>query len=98
MSKKTDIIVVGVLSAALFTGFTAYSYSVDKAKAKAQAKLPAQVTTGVQNVSAQPLKLTPTGGITASAVQTPADTQPDIAQPAPDATVTKKKTTKTKAS
>jgi type II secretory pathway pseudopilin PulG len=98
MSKKTDIIVVGVLSAALFTGFTAYSYSVDKAKSKAQAKLPAQVTTGVQNASAQPVKLALTGGITASAVQTPADTQPDVTQPAPDTTVTKKKTTKSKAS
>jgi len=98
MSKKTDIIVVGVLSAALFTGFTAYSYSADKAKTKAQAKLPAQFTTSVQNASAQPVKLAPTGGITASAVQTPADTQPDVTQPASDATVTKKKTTKSKAS
>ena len=79
MSKKTDIIVVGVLSAALFTGFTAYSYSADKAKAKVQAKTPVSVAASIK-------------------VQTPADTQPDIAQPAPDATVTKKKTTKTKAS
>ena len=79
MSKKTDIIVVGVLSAALFTGFTAYSYSADKAKATAQAKTPIAVTASIK-------------------VQAPADTQPDIAQPAPDATVSKKKTTKTKAS
>ena len=79
MSKKTDIIVVGVLSAALFTGFTAYSYSADKAQAKAQAKTPVSVAASIK-------------------VQTPADTQPDIAQPAPDATVPKKKTTKTKAS
>ena len=79
MSKKTDIIVVGVLSAALFTGFTAYSYSADKAKAKAQAKTPVAVAASIK-------------------VQAPADTQPDIAQPATDATVTKKKTTKSKAS
>ena len=79
MSKKTDIIVVGVLSAALFTGFTAYSYSADKAKAKAQAK-------------------TQTAVAASTKVQTPADSQQDVVQPAPDATVTKKKTTKTKAS
>ena len=79
MSKKTDIIVVGVLSAALFTGFTAYSYSADKTKAKAQAK-------------------TQTAVAASTKVQTPADSQPDVVQPAPDATVTKKKTTKTKAS
>jgi len=98
MSKKTDIIIVGVLSAALFTGFTAYSYSVDKTKTKVQAKLPAQVTTVAQNVSPQPVKLTPTSGANPSTVQTPADTQPDVAPPTPDVTVTKKKTTKSKAS
>ena len=79
MSKKTDIIVVGVLSAALFTGFTAYSYSADKAKAKAQAKTPVAVAASIK-------------------VQTSVDTQPDVAQPVPDATVTNKKPTKTKAS
>ena len=98
MSKKTDIIVVGVLSAALFTGFTAYSYSADKAKAKAQAKTPVAVAAVAANTSMQPLKSVTTVISKASAVQAPADTQPDIAQPAPDATVTKKKTTKSKAS
>ena len=52
MSKKTDIIVVGVLSAALFTGFTAYSYSADKAKAKAQAKTPVAVAASISGVPA----------------------------------------------
>ncbi len=86
MSKKSDIIVVGVLSAALFTGFTAYSYSADKVKAKAQAKAAVVVTAVVPDNSKS------------SAVQTPADTKPDVAQPGPDSTVTKKKTTKSKAS
>ena len=86
MSKKSDVIVVGVLSAALFTGFTAYSYSADKAKAKVQAKSPVAVAAVTSNYSKP------------STVQAPADTQPDVSQPAPDATVTKKKTTKSKAS
>lgn len=86
MSKKSDIIVVGVLSAALFTGFTAYSYTADKAKAKEQAKAPVAVVAVTPNYSKP------------STVQAPADAQPDVAQPAPDATVTKKKTTKSKAS
>ena len=98
MSKKTDIIVVGVLSAALFTGFTAYSYSADKAKAKAQAKTPVAVATVFPNTSQQPQNQVTAVNSKSSAVQTPADTQPDIAQPAPDATVTNKKTTKSKAS
>jgi hypothetical protein len=98
MSKKTDIIVVGVLSAALFTGFTAYSYSVDKAKVKAQAKTPVAVAAVAANTSMQPLNATNTVNSNSSKVQAPADTQPDVTQPAPDTTVTKKKTTKSKAS
>ena len=98
MSKKTDIIVVGVLSAALFTGFTAYSYSADKAKAKAQAKTPVAVAAVFPNASQQPQNQVTAVNSKSSAVQTPADTQPDATQPAPDTTATKKKTTKTKAS
>ena len=98
MSKKTDIIVVGVLSAALFTGFTAYSYSADKAKAKTQAKTQVAVAAVSPDTSVQSNNSAASVTSGSQKVQAPADTQPDTTQPTPDATVTKKKTTKSKAS
>ena len=56
MSKKTEILVAGVLSAALFTGFTSYSYYADKAAAKAAAKQSAPVVAAA--APAQPDKST----------------------------------------
>ena len=97
MSKKSDMIVVGVVSAALFTGFTSYSYFADKATAKAnfkQAPLVA-VVAGVTQEKAQQTVATvkpaaPTPKPTT--VQAPTD-QPQTPPPAPN-----KKNTRSKAS
>ena len=86
MSKKTDMLIVGTLSAALFTGFTAYSHFTVKGKTAA---LPPQAPTVAASVSVPvPTKLNQ--GTVDSQVAPPAD-------PAP-ANATRTKNTKTKAS
>ena len=86
MSKKTDMLIVGTLSAALFTGFTAYSHFTGKGKTAA---LPPQAPAVTATTSAPaPTKLTQ--GTADSQVAPPAD-------PAP-ANATRTKNTKTKAS
>ena len=99
MSKKKDIVIVGLLSTTLFAGFTAYSQSIGKEKALAAVPTPAAITTSATasqpKVSAE--TLTPVASPTTAlsqkktSVQAPAD-------PAPPATAPLKKNTKTKAS
>ena len=86
MSKKTDMLIVGTLSAALFTGFTAYSHFTGKGKTAA---LPSQSPGVAASASvAAPTKLAQ--GTADSQVAPPAD-------PAP-ANAARTKNTKTKAS
>lgn len=106
MSKTTDFLVVGALSTALFTGFTAYSYSVDQAKAKAQAKLPTPVAVTAQipqnpstQQASQAKTIAPaTTSSKSSTIQTPVNVPAEVAPPPANTTVTKTKTTKSKAS
>ena len=86
MSKKTDMLIVGTLSAALFTGFTAYNHVAGKGKTAA---LPPQAP-----AVAAPAAVPPPTKFS----QVPADSQvAPPADPAP-ANVTRTKNTKTKAS
>ena len=83
MSKKTELLVVGALSVALFTGFTGYSHFIGKGK-----------TTPVATQPAVGKKIAPPS----VALQNTADSQvsPPVDPTPPD--TTRKKNTKTKAS
>ena len=105
MSKKKDIVIVGLLSTTLFAGFTAYSQAIGKEKALAAAAAPPVAITAAATV--YPAKVaTPTAipeplpgnnlSQKKTAVQTIADPAPT--DPAPPATAPLKKNTKTKAS
>ena len=93
MSKKKDILIVGFLSATLFTGFTAYSQLGAKGKAAASS-VPAQsavrpaIGTQVESTAKNVMQDSPS-------VQAPTD---GVAEQAPPAGTTRKKNTKTKAS
>ena len=83
MSKKTELLVVGALSVALFTGFTGYSHFIGKGKTTpVKSKPPVSSTTTLPSVSAQ--------NTADSQIIPPVDSTP------PD--TTRKKNTKTKAS
>ena len=83
MSKKTELLVVGALSVALFTGFTGYSHFIGKGKTIPPATNPAiGKNIASPSVSAQ--------NTADSQIAPPVD-------PAPPDT-TRKKNTKTKAS
>ena len=83
MSKKTELLVVGALSVALFTGFTGYSHFIGKGKPIPMASKPA-----IEKNIATP----------SVAAQNTADSQivPPVDPTPPD--TTRKKNTKTKAS
>lgn len=83
MSKKTELLVVGALSVALFTGFTGYSHFIGKGKTIPMASKPA-----IEKNIATP----------SVAAQNTADSQivPPVDPTPPD--TTRKKNTKTKAS
>ena len=83
MSKKTELLVVGALSVALFTGFTGYSHFIGKGKTIPMAPKPAiEKNIAPPSVSAQ--------NTADSQIIPPVDPTP------PD--TTRKKNTKTKAS
>lgn len=83
MSQKTELLVVGALSVALFTGFTGYSHFIGKGKTIPMAPKPAiEKNIAPSSVSAQN---TADSQIAPPVDPTPADT-------------TRKKNTKTKAS
>ena len=83
MSKKTELLVVGALSVALFTGFTGYSHFIGKGKPTPMATQPAiGKNIATPSISAQ--------NTADSQVAPPVD-------PTPTDT-TRKKNTKTKAS
>lgn len=107
MSKKTEILVAGVVSAALFTGFTSYSYFSDKATAKAAAKqvVPTGVVSSLSQAPQQKVSVKSTATVATTVqkptmLQTQVDAPPDSAQTAPavPAPAPNKKTTKSKAS
>lgn len=98
MSKKKDILIVGFLSATLFTGFTAYSQLGAKSKAAAPpvssqpAVRPAagtQATSPVKHAGQSPT------AVQAATDQATGQTQAEEATPASSP---RKKNTKTKAS
>ena len=93
MSKKKDILIVGFLSATLFTGFTAYSQLGSKGKAAA---LPVSVQSTARPAGGTQVEST-VKNVTQESVSVQAPTD-GVTDQTPPAGTTRKKNTKTKAS